>query len=57
MHKVYKVMRFDGDFTLSELSLEWDCFFDISLLQDRGKLVIGVSPVCARLPVRGVNPV
>lgn len=32
--KSYNVIKFDGDFIPSELSLDVDCFFDTSLLQD-----------------------
>lgn len=58
MHfKNYKEMRLEGVFTPSELSLDVECFFETSLLHDMPILVMGVKPVCPRLPVRGVNPV
>ena len=47
-------IKLDGDF--DELSLEVECFFT-SLLQVIGPLVMGVSPVCPKFPVNGVNPV
>ena len=47
-------IKLEGDFV--ELSLDVECFLT-SLLHVIGPLVIGVSPVCPKLPVNGVKPV
>ena len=53
----HKDIKLEGDLALSvELSLEVDNFFT-SLLHVIGPLVMGVSPVWPRLPVKGVSPV